>query len=356
MILNNFIYSGLDFSEDESHLKFKFKMINSVLLIVAFFSALFGVLSDMGLNELGAIHTKVNYVYAFLTLGLIFFLRRDKKNYTLASHALLLFSVMTFTSALLLVPQDEFRMIWFYLLVFVAFILKGSYGGLFYTALSIAVIITANILTTLHISQVGINSAVLGLVIGGLLSWIYTNKIESYEMSLNEKNEELRQLASIDGLTGIINRRSFDELSKRYFETAHREKKELALLVLDLDFFKTVNDRYGHQVGDILLIRFAKAIEPLLRKSDIFGRIGGEEFAILLFHTDLSGGLILSKKIHEALKDIALTCEDEQIGVTCSIGISQIKQSDTDFYELFKRADKALYQAKDEGRNRSSCF
>lgn len=356
MILNNFLYSGFDFSEDENHLRFKFKMINLILIIVAFFSALFGILSDMGINDIGAIHAKVNYVYSFLTLALILFLRLDKENYTFVSHALLLFSMMTFTSALLLVPQDEFRMIWFYLLIFVAYILKGSYSGLFYTVLSIAVIITANTLTQLDISQVGINSAVLGLVIGSFLSWTYTNKIDSYEKSLHEKNKELRQLASTDSLTGVINRRSFDELSKHYFETAQREREALTLLLLDLDFFKSVNDRYGHHAGDMLLVHFAKAIEPLLRKSDIFSRIGGEEFAILLFHTDLNGGLILAEKIHKTLKNIALACGDEQISITSSIGISQTRQSDTDFYELFKRADKALYQAKEEGRNRSCCL
>ncbi len=355
MILNNFLYSGFDFSEDGSHQKFKFKMINLILINVAFFSALFGALSDMGINDIGDIHAKVDYVYSVLTLALILFLRVNKKNYTFVSHALLLFSMMTFISALLFVPQDEYRMIWFYLLIFVAYILKGSYSGLFYTALSITVIITANTLTQLHISQLGINSAVLGLVIGSFLSWTYTNKIASYEKSLKEKNEELRQLASIDSLTGVINRRSFDELSKCYFETAQREKEDLTLLILDLDLFKNVNDRYGHQVGDMLLVHFAKAIEPLLRKSDIFGRIGGEEFAILLFHTDLNGGLVLAEKIHETLKNIAMTHGDEQISITNSIGISQIKQNDIDFDALFKRADKALYQAKKEGRNRS-CY
>ena len=354
MTLNNFFYSGFDFTEDESHLQFKFKVLNSILPIVAFFSTLFGVLSDIGVNELGVIHTNANYIYAFLTLGLIFFLRIDKKNYTLVSHALLFFSIITFTSALLNVPQDEFRMIWFYLLVFVAFMLKGGYVGLFYTVLSISVIITANTLTNLYISHIAINSAVLGLAIGGILSWIYTNKIDTYEKSLNEKNKELEKLAFTDGLTGIINRRSFDELSRRYFKTAQREKENLTLLILDLDFFKRVNDLYGHQVGDMLLVDFAKTIEPLLRKSDVFGRIGGEEFAILLFHTNLSGGLILAEKIHEAIKNIALTCENKQIGVTCSVGVSQNKQNDANFHELFKRADQALYQAKEEGHNRSS--
>lgn len=356
MILQNFLYSGFGFNEEENHLKFQFKMLNSILLISAFFSALVGVLSDLKINDVGEIHTKVNYVYSLLSLVLIFLLRREKKSYRVVSHALLLSSLFTFTSDLIFVPQDEFRIVWFYLLIFVAFILAGKKSGLLYTLVSIVIIIAANTFIELHISEIGINTAILGLMIGSLLSLTYTSRISAYEKSLKELNENLKELAFTDGLTGIINRRSFDELSAHYFETAKRDKIGLSLLILDIDFFKKVNDNYGHHVGDLLLIEFVNTIKPLLRKSDNFGRIGGEEFGILLFHTDANGALALAEKIHEALKSISFECSGEYIGVTCSIGISQIKQSDRSFHELFERADKGLYRAKAEGRNRSCCL
>lgn len=353
MTVNNFLYSNFEFEEDEDLLKFKFKMINLILIIVAFFSILFGAMSDLGINDLGPIHSKVNYINGFFSFMLIFLLRFSKKNYKLVSHALLIASLMTFISALINVPQDEFRMIWFYLLIFVAYILNGNSSGTFYTVISLLIILCMHFFTDLQLSQTAINSGVLGLIIGSLLSRVYTNKISDYENSLHHKNLSLHLLASTDGLTGIMNKRIFEEVSQRYFETAQRDEKDLALLMLDLDHFKKVNDTYGHQVGDMILIRFAETIKPLLRKSDIFARIGGEEFALLLFKTDIDGASSLAEKIHEKLKNISIHYEGQDICITTSIGISQNKKTDIAFDEIFLRADLALYQAKDHGRNQS---
>ena len=191
MKVHNFLYSGFRFGEDEDLLKFKFRMINSILVIVAFFTALFGILSDLGINDIGPIHSKVDYVYSFLSLMLVLFLRRSKNSYKTIANLLLIFSLTAFTSALIFVPQDEFRMIWFYLLVFVAYMLKGTSGGMLFTIASIAVIITAHFFLELELSQTAINSSILGLLIGSFLSHIYTKKISDYENSLQEKNRAL---------------------------------------------------------------------------------------------------------------------------------------------------------------------
>lgn len=353
--LNNFLCSGFYFDEDEDLLKFKFKMINSILIIIAFFSTLFAILSDLGLNDLGTIHTKVDYLYGFATLMLIFYLRLSKENYFNTSHILILISLMTFTSALVFVVQDEFRMIWFYLIVFVAYALNGNASGIFYTISSIAVILTAHLSLDLQLSQIAINSVILGLVIGSFLFRAYTKKIADYEESLRKKNEDLKVLASTDGLTGIMNKRIFNEVSERYFETAQRDGQDLTLLLLDLDHFKDVNDTYGHQLGDQLLIHFTQTISSLLRKSDIMARIGGEEFVILLFKTNTEDALFLAETIREAISKIAIACEaqDKTISVTTSVGISKNRRNDEVFDEIFERSDKALYQAKSQGRNQT---
>ena len=153
MSLDSFLYSGLKFSADEDLLKFKFKMLNSIFIIVAFFSALFGLLSDLGVNDLGPIHSKVNYIYSFLTIILLFFLRSSKDNYDLAAQLLLFISLMTFTSALIFVPQDEFRMIWFYLLIFVAYMVSGKRSGIIYTVASVLIILLVNLFLDLQLSQ-----------------------------------------------------------------------------------------------------------------------------------------------------------------------------------------------------------
>lgn len=349
----NFFYSNFEFEEDETLLKFKFKMLNSVLLIVAFFSVLFGLMSDLGINDIGSFHAKVDYAYGAFSIVLMFFLRLSKSNYTIASHAILVASTATFFSALINVPQDEFRIIWFYLMIFLAYMLNGSRSGVLYTAVSIAIVLGSHYSLDLQLSQVAINSAVLGLVIGSFLSHFYTKKISDYEKALHEKNETLELLASTDGLTGIMNKRIFDEVSQHYFDTVQREDIELSLLMLDLDNFKVINDTYGHQVGDLILIQFAETIKPLLRKSDVFARIGGEEFAILLFKTESSGAEVLSEKIHEAVKKVSVECREKDISVTTSIGISHYKRADSSFEEIIFRADNALYQAKEKGRDRT---
>jgi len=353
MIFNNFFYSNFEFGDDETLLKFKFKMMNSVLVIIAFFSVLFGLMSDLGINDIGVLHAKVDYVYGSFAVLLMIFLRRSKTNYTVASHAILIASTATFFSALVNVPQDEFRIIWFYLMIFLAYMLNGSRSGLFYTVASIVIILGSHYFFDLKLSQVAINSAVLGLVIGSFLSHVYTKKIGDYEKTLHEKNEMLKLLASTDGLTGIMNKRIFDEVSKHYFETVQRDGLELSLLMLDLDNFKDINDTYGHQIGDLILIQFAETIKPLIRKSDVFARIGGEEFAVLLFKTDTAGAEILAEKIHEAVKNVVVKCERKDISVTTSIGVTENKKTDVSFEEILLRADTALYQAKDNGRNRT---
>lgn len=353
MNLNNFFYSNFEFEEDETLLKFKFKMINSVLLIVAFFSLLFGLMSDLGINDIGSFHAKVDYVYSIIAVFLVIFLRFSKENYIIASHILLVSSVLTFFSALINVPQDEFRIIWFYLMIFLAYILNGSKSGVFYTAVSILIILASHLFWDLKLSHIAINSAVLGLVIGSFLSHVYTKKISDYEKTLHEKNATLEMLAFTDGLTKIMNKRTFDEVSKNYFERLQRDGQGFSLLMLDLDNFKIINDTYGHQVGDLILMQFAETIRPLVRKSDVFARIGGEEFAILLSNSEVAGAERLAEKIHEAVKNISVQCEKKSISVTTSIGITQNKKTDASFDEIVFRADNALYQAKDKGRNQT---
>lgn len=353
MKFENFLYSGFTFNEDEDLLKHKFKMINSILLIVAIFPAIFGVLHDLGINDIGEIHSKVDYVYSLLTFSLIFYLRKAKENFSSTTNLLLFFSILTFTSALLFVPQDEFRMIWFFLLVFVAYALGGTKKGVIITVLSVMIILISNYFIDLSLSQIAINSSILGIVIGSLLFKFYTNKILDYERTLLEKNAVLHTFASTDSLTGTANRRVFTEVFERYFEACQRDNKDLTLLTLDLDHFKNINDTHGHQVGDMILIKFSNVIQSLLRKSDTFARIGGEEFAILLFNTDTKGASTLAEKIHQHVNAITICCGNEDVSVTTSIGISQNMKTDTSINDIFGRSDNALYEAKRLGRNQT---
>jgi len=168
-----------------------------------------------------------------------------------------------------------------------------------------------------------------------------------YEERLEISN--LTRLAYYDALTGIYNRRKFDDLMLSEFKRSKRYKRDLCGLFLDIDHFKKVNDTYGHDVGDIVLQELAKTIQTHVRETDIFARWGGEEFIILLPETDKEKAFVLAENIRNEVGNFNFT----KVGhITISIGITQLKDQEQQ-KTFIKRLDNAMYKAKQEGRNRS---
>ena len=166
---------------------------------------------------------------------------------------------------------------------------------------------------------------------------------------LYELKEELRRQANTDPLTGLANRRAFFEDASREILRSKRYLNPMSLVIFDLDNFKTVNDRFGHQVGDQVLCEVAKRCEMIVRDCDSLARIGGEEFVVLLSNTDLEEAVITAERLRTVVADHPITRE---IALTISLGVTTICCDDEDIYGLMKRADKALYAAKNAGRNR----
>lgn len=180
--------------------------------------------------------------------------------------------------------------------------------------------------------------------------------LEDLQQQLEEKNEQLLMLSTTDGLTGLMNRRRFDELYCEEWQRGVRNRQYLSILLIDIDHFKVYNDEYGHLVGDECLKTVAKALTKVPRRYvDKVARFGGEEFVVLLPDTDLRGGEELAEKVRESI--YALDIEHpggngREKRVTVSIGVSST-QPVVEKYpaELLNTADKKLYQAKDAGRN-----
>lgn len=193
--------------------------------------------------------------------------------------------------------------------------------------------------------------------------FIRSEKIEEFNITLEKEVEEqirelkllnakLKELANTDDLTKIDNRRHFMELSTAYFYTALRNHMELHILSLDIDFFKTINDTHGHAIGDEVLKLFCKTTQKCLRQSDIFGRIGGEEFCICVQNINLEGAITLANKIRLAVETTPYKKNmQEHLHVTVSIGIASLQKGDIEIFDIMKRADLALYKAKQKGRN-----
>ena len=164
--------------------------------------------------------------------------------------------------------------------------------------------------------------------------------------------EQLKELSEKDGLTGVYNRRYFMQIFDQEFSIAKRYKNKLSVLLMDIDNFKQINERYGHGGGDAVLKRFVLFCEDTLRKSDLFALYGGEEFVIMLPNTPSLGAAIIAERIRATVEGLSVTYEKQSIHFTISIGISLVLDSDTNSSAVLSRADAALYQAKKKGRNK----
>lgn len=168
---------------------------------------------------------------------------------------------------------------------------------------------------------------------------------------------ELQRLATTDPLTNIANRRSFLEQAEQIFKSSQRYHTSFTMMMLDLDFFKAINDKYGHLGGDSVLARFASTVGQELRDSDLFGRLGGEEFCVLLQQVDKDEALIVAERIRERIQSLMFKdSSGESFPLTVSIGVTSYVDGDERLAKLLERADKALYQAKNSGRNKVVWF
>lgn len=173
-----------------------------------------------------------------------------------------------------------------------------------------------------------------------------------YEVSRAKTERELRALALADPLTGLANRSRFREVFARERQRYLRQEIPLAMLVVDLDHFKRVNDDYGHDAGDMALCFVAELLASRIRQTDVAGRLGGEEFGILLSDVDLEHARRIAADLRDLVRDRPFRYRGQDIPMSVSIGIAELGRDGMDFRTLFSKADRRLYQAKAEGRNR----
>ena len=166
------------------------------------------------------------------------------------------------------------------------------------------------------------------------------------------KEEKLVMLATMDGLTGVFNRRHFLFLAEQEVARSKRYKKDLYFLMFDLDHFKEINDTFGHETGDRILQDFASICTEGLRRSDIFGRMGGEEFAALVVEAREEDAVAVAERIRKKFASQSITGDDTEKNLSVSIGISRLDPVTGSLEAAYAAADKALYEAKDQGRNR----
>jgi len=185
------------------------------------------------------------------------------------------------------------------------------------------------------------------------------NKLQQTIKSLQEREQdlkiakaELEKLAATDPLTQLHNRRFFMKFADNEFYRFKRYQHYFSIIMIDLDFFKKINDSYGHLGGDTVLISFSKMLKDLIRSHETIARYGGEEFILLLPETVENGAIIVAERIRTSLEQLAIPCADSIIKVTASIGVTSSNTKDKNLQQIINRADQALYQAKENGRNK----
>jgi diguanylate cyclase (GGDEF)-like protein/PAS domain S-box-containing protein len=173
-------------------------------------------------------------------------------------------------------------------------------------------------------------------------------ELERYHRELEEANDQLRRLAVTDELTGLRNRRAFEERLVMEFSMARRRKRELAVLLIDVDNFKLINDRWGHSAGDEVLRRLGMILRTTVRLPDLPARYGGEEFVVLLPESGEESAMGLARRVMQRVADE----QWENDSVTISVGMAAMNESLMNGYQLVELADEALYAAKRAGKNR----
>lgn len=177
---------------------------------------------------------------------------------------------------------------------------------------------------------------------------IFIDKLHNNHLELKKTKEKLIELSITDQLTGVFNRRKIDEILKFEIKKSNRYHNTFSIILIDIDHFKSVNDTYGHMVGDIVLKEFSTILKNTIRDLDILGRWGGEEFIIVCMQTDLEGATLLAEKLRKKIKHFNFDTVNNK---TASFGVATSKRNTTT-EELIDLADKALYRAKNTGRDK----
>lgn len=350
------VFGSVRFSEQEEYLEFRYKFLIVLMLTAAALTSLFILGQVSQINLIGWTHGRMMITFVTGTVLLWLLLRGSPQRFKSLGWTYEILSLFESVSALVYVPVDELRILWFYTNIPCVFILLGQRAGWVITFLTMVGFVVGNGHLERPYSPSALATGVLAMLYLGVSFYAYVDRSMSYFKRMRDYNSQLHDLASHDPLTRVFNVGAYYRACDQQIHASQRVNQPFAVLFIDLDHFKSINDTYGHAVGDDVLRTVAQILQKTVRRSDIVGRIGGEEFSVFLPNTQLQGAQQLAETLRGAIESIHIEMNGVRLKITASIGVAAKRFDQETMQTIQQHADQAMYQAKRGGRNRVSTF
>lgn len=353
--LMSFLFGKVAFAEREEDQEFRYKLVIVLMVSAALVTGFFILGTLSAVNPISPAHQKSMIFFTVSTTVLWLWLRGRPERFLKVGWAYELLTLWEAISSLIYVSVDELRLLWFFTNVPGVFILLGKRAGWLITMATMFGLAVGNPHLERPYSPNAIATALFCLLYLGIFFHTYVGRTASYFNRMRNYNERLQEMASHDPLTQVLNARAYYSACEQQIAQSQRSGQPFSVLFVDLDHFKAINDTHGHAAGDEVLRVVARTLGEQLRRSDLLGRIGGEEFSVFLPGTAVAGALQVAENLRLAVQQ----CQPDigggtRLSITASIGVASRSPSTQTMQSIQQRADEAMYEAKKAGRNRVS--
>lgn len=357
-MIKQLIFGNPVFEEAQEYREFQYKLLSILLVTGAFFTSIFLLGAWSELNALSGPHIYSMMLFTTSALILWLALRGQPKRLFVIAWLYEVICLLEYVSALAFVPQDELRILWFYINVPGVYIMLGQRAGFAVTLLTIGIFLLGNAMLSAEAaySTNALATAIVSIIYLGMFFHFYVDRSMSYYVRMRESNRKMHHMATHDALTGVHNARAYYARCDQLIQHGKKAQQSYAVLFVDLDHFKAINDNYGHDVGDRVLKSVAHALRDNIRSSDALGRVGGEEFSIFLPNARLQDAMTLAEILRSKIEALSVLVDEKVLRLTASIGVAANRGDRQSMQEIQRDADQAMYQAKAQGRNRVSAL
>ncbi|MDF1882376.1 diguanylate cyclase [Sulfurimonas sp. SAG-AH-194-C21] len=362
MNIKKFLQSNFTFDEKEYEVKLQHMLFNGMLSIVSIFLTILVIVRFYQENYF---QSTVDFFIVLVSLASLFYIKRAKENCQKLAHPLLAIFFALILITLFNIPSYMIATGWFIVLILPTFYLAGPRYGFFITFMAIVSLMVLLISRKSTYTLGEFIYMFMPIFLSSLFIYTYEKRIEYAKQELQDINKHLHKeiihkefllkQAHYDYLTKLPNRILFEDRLQQAIIKSNRSNKDFAILFIDLDLFKDINDIHGHTAGDIVLSEIASRFKSALREEDTVARFGGDEFVCIIEQLEdcSTVSTVAQKLIKKAEENIFIP---QKISVTCSIGISIYKKDTKDEKELLHFADTAMYNAKSLGKNQYSFY